>query len=85
MSDLWPDIDPDSDSSNYGSWYEGIKYQDNPENQEQEKVLLFPHMNPRSLIQGDQRALNQLKSDIERSKDKLFFIKHIDAGSIHAK
>ena len=32
VSDLWPDIDPDSDSSFDGSSYEGSKYQDNLDN-----------------------------------------------------
>ena len=34
MSDLWPDIDPDSYSSYDGSSYEEIKYHDNPDYQE---------------------------------------------------
>ena len=37
------------------------------------------------IIRGYQRSLIQLKSDIEKSKDKLFFIKHIAAGSSQAK
>ena len=48
-------------------------------------MLLVPHRNPRRLIWGDQRALIQHKSDIERSKDKLFFIKHVAAGSTQYK
>ena len=34
---------------------------------------------------GDQRSLIQLKSDIEKSKDKIFFINHISAGSAQDK
>ena len=36
VSDLWPDIKPDSDSSDDGSSDEVSKYQDNPDDQEQE-------------------------------------------------
>ena len=64
MSDLWPDIEPDSDSSNEGSGDEGIKDQDNPDDQEQEEVLLVSRRNPMRLIRGDQRALRQIKSEI---------------------
>ena len=34
VSDFWPDIDPDSDSCNDGSSYEGGKDQENPDFQE---------------------------------------------------
>ena len=37
------------------------------------------------LIQGYQRAIRQLISEIESSKENHFFIKHIAAGSIKAK
>ena len=40
---------------------------------------------PSRLRQCDQRALRQLKIDIEKPKDELFFIKHIAAGSTQAK
>ena len=33
VSNLWLDIEPDSDSSNYGSSYEVVKYQENPDYQ----------------------------------------------------
>ena len=33
LSDLWQDVDPDSDSSDDGSSDEGIKYQENPDDQ----------------------------------------------------
>ena len=85
VSDLWPDIYPDSDSSNDRSSDEGIKDQDNPNYQEQEELVLVPHRNSRRLRRGDQRSLIQLKIYIERSKDKLFFIKHMSAGSTHTK
>ena len=85
MSDLWPDIEPDSDSSGGGSSNEGSKEQDNPEDQEQEELILYSHRNPRRLIRGGQRELRQTKSEIESSKDKLFFIKHISAGSTQDK
>ena len=35
VSDFWPDIEPDSDSSVDGSSDEGIKYQENLDGQEQ--------------------------------------------------
>ena len=41
--------------------------------------------NPRSVRRGDQRALRQVKVNIEKSKDRLFFVKHIAAGSAQAK
>ena len=34
---------------------------------------------------GGKRALGQLKSELESSKDKLFFINYIPAGSTQAK
>ena len=55
VSDLWPDIDADSDSSNGGSGDEVIKGQDNPGDQEQEEVVSFTHIIPRRLMWGDQR------------------------------
>ena len=72
VSDLCPYIYIDSDSSNYGSSYKVVKYQDNPDDQEHEEVVLVPRRNPRRLIRGDKRELIHIKSDIERSKDKLF-------------
>ena len=85
VSDFWPDIEPDSESSDGGSSYEGIIYQENAEDQEQEEVVLVPRRNPRRLIQGDKRALRNLKSEIETSKGNLFFINNIAAGSTQAK
>ena len=81
MSDLWTDIELDSDSSYDGSRYEGIKYQENPEDQEKEEVVSVPRRTPMRLILGDQRSLRHLKSEIEKSKDKIIFIKNIAAGS----
>ena len=37
--DLWPDIETDSDSKSDGSSDEGIKYQENPYDKEQEEVV----------------------------------------------
>ena len=85
MSDLCPDIEPDSDSSDYGSSDEVIKYQENTDYNEQEEVILVPLSNPRRLRRGDKKALQLLKSDIENSNDKLFFIKHRTTGSEQAK
>ena len=64
MSDLWPDIEPDSYSSDDGSGGEGIKYQENPYVQENEEVILVPLRKPIRLRRGDQIALSQLKSYI---------------------
>ena len=64
VSNFWPDIESDSDSSNGGSSDEGSKYQENLEDQEQEEVVLFTHKNPRILRQGDQRAPRQIKIEI---------------------
>ena len=69
VSDLCPYIYIDSDSSNYGSSYKVVKYQDNPDDQEHEEVVLVPRRNPRRLRRVDIGAFIQLKSDIERSKD----------------
>ena len=85
MSDLWPDIETDGDSSNNESSYEGRKYQENLDYQEQEEVLLVPRRNPRRVRRDDQRAFIQLKSDIERSKYMLFFIKHMYEGLTQSK
>ena len=84
VSDLGPDIEPDSHSSVDGLSYQGIKYQKNLDNQEHE-VTPDTRSNPIWIIRGDQRALRQLKIEIESSKDKLFFTKHIYVGSTQAK
>ena len=47
-------------------------------------MVLVTCRNPRILRQGDQRALRQLKRKIESSNNKLFFVKHISAGSTQA-
>ena len=84
VSDLCSDIDPASNSIVYGSINEGRKYQEDIDYQEHE-VVSDPFSNPRMLIWGVQRALRQLKSEIESSKDKLFFINHTSAGSTKDK
>ena len=48
-------------------------------------MVTVPCRNPKIPRQGDQRALRQLKNEIESSNDKLFFINHIAAGSTQAK
>ena len=58
---LWPDIYHDSESSVDGSSDEGIKYQDNLADQEQE-VVSAPFSNTRRIRKGYQRALRKLKS-----------------------
>ena len=85
VSYLWPYIEPDSDSSDCVSSNEGSKDKSKSDYQEQKEVVLFPHRNPRKLKQDDQRSLSQLKSNIERSNDKLFFIKHMSTGLTHSK
>ena len=40
---------------------------------------------PRRIRRRDQRALINIKSDIEKSKDKLCFIKHVAVGSAQDK
>ena len=60
VSDLWPDMYPDSDYNYYESSDEGRKYQENPDDQEQEEVVLVPRGNPINLRQSDQRALRHL-------------------------
>ena len=62
MSNLWPDIYPDSESINYGSGDYGIKYQDNPDDQEQEEAVLVTRRKSSRLRLGDQTALRQIKS-----------------------
>ena len=56
VSDLWPDIEPDSDSSDCVSSNEGSKDKSKSDYQEQKEVVLFPHRNPRNLKQDDQRS-----------------------------
>ena len=85
LSDFWIDIEPGSDSSDGGSRNEGSKYQENPDYQEQERVVLVPLRNPRRRRRGDQIALSQIKMDIERSKYKIFSKKHMSAGLTHTK
>ena len=61
VSDLWPDMVTDSDSSVDGSSDEGGKYQKNLDDQEQE-VVSYKHRNTRSIVRGGQRSLRNLKS-----------------------
>ena len=85
VSDLWPEIEPNSDSRDDGASDEGGKYQENPDDQEQEEAVLATFRNPRRLILGDKRALQLLKIYIENSNDKIFFIKNRSTGSAQAK
>ena len=71
-------------SSVDGSSDKVSKYQENLYYQVRE-VVSSPLRNPKRLRRDDQRALKYLKSEIESSKDKLFIIKHISAGSTQAK
>ena len=48
-------------------------------------MALDPHRKPRRLRRGDQRELSQLKRDIEISKDRLFLINQMYAGSTWTK
>ena len=48
-------------------------------------MLSVPRRNLRRLIQVEQRALLQIKSDNKISNDKLFFIKHMPEGSAQNK
>ena len=43
VSDLWLDIEPDIDYSNYGSSNDRNKDQENPDDQEQEYLVLVLH------------------------------------------
>ena len=72
MSDLWQDINPGSDSSDDRSSDERIKYQYNPDDQEQEKVVSVPCRNPRILRCGDQRALQLYKVILKNQKISCF-------------
>ena len=63
VSYLWPYIDPNSDSSFDGSIDEGIKDQENFDDQGKE-VVSSQCTNPIRLRQGDQRSLRQLKSEL---------------------
>ena len=85
MYDLCPDIEPSIESSDGGSSNKVRKYQYNPEDQEHEEAILVTRRNPRRIKWGDQRALRHLKIENESSKDKIFFINHIAAGSKQAK
>ena len=44
-------------------------------------MVSVPLRNPRRLIRGDQITLQQLKIYIEKSKDKVFFIRQKSAES----
>ena len=55
VSGMWPDIYPYSDSTMDFFCDEGIKYLENLNNQEHQKVLSDPHMNSRKLRQCYQR------------------------------
>ena len=57
MSDLWPDIEPCSNSSDDRSSDVVREDQYNPDYQKKEKVVSVPCKNPRRLTRGDQRAL----------------------------
>ena len=79
VSDLWPDIEPDKNSNVDGSSKEQYKMND----KEQEEEISDPHSDPRMLRRSDKIALKKIKSEIVSSKDKLFLIKNISAGSTH--
>ena len=49
VSGLLPDIESEIDFIDGGSSNEGVKYQENLEDKEQEEVLLVPCRNPRRL------------------------------------
>ena len=51
VSGLLPDIESEIDFIDGGSSNEGVKYQENLEDKEQEEVLLVPCRNPRRLRQ----------------------------------
>ena len=72
MSDIWIDIEPDSNSINDESSDEGRKDQQNSDYQEQEEVVLVPHRNSGRIRRVDQISFIHIYSDIERSKDKMF-------------
>ena len=72
MSDLWPDIEPDSESSVDRSSDKGRKYQEDLDDQEKEEVVSSTLRNPRSIRKGDQRELRNLKCEIKISKDNIF-------------
>ena len=55
VSDLCPDLEPNSDSNDDGSSDKVIKDQGNPEDQQQEEVLSVTCRNPRRFGQCDQR------------------------------
>ena len=48
-------------------------------------MVLVSRSNRRTLRKGDQRALRQLKSEIDILKDKFIFIKHTYSGSTQDK
>ena len=48
-------------------------------------MVLVPQRDPGRIRWGYQIVLIQLKSDIERSKDKIFFIKYMSAGWTNTK
>ena len=75
VSDLWPDIYPDSDSRYYVFSDKGSKYQENQYDQEQYEVLLVPHKNPRRLRKGDQIALIQLKVILKDQRISYFSLR----------
>ena len=64
VSDLCPDVYPDSDYSDYGSSEKLSKYHGNPDDQEQEEVVSVTCRNPRSIRRCDQRTISHLKSEI---------------------
>ena len=72
VSDLWLDIHPGSESIVYWSNYEGRKKQENIDYQKHEEVVSTPCRNQRGLRWGEQRALWQIKSEIESSKENIF-------------
>ena len=48
-------------------------------------MVSVSHRNIRRIIRGDQISLRLLKSDIEKSKENIFFINHRASGSTHAE
>ena len=85
VKDLWPNVEPGSDSSDNVSSDKVRKALESLDDKEQEEVVSVLRSNPGRIIRGDQRELIQIKIDIEISNDKLFFIKYMSSGSTHTK
>ena len=80
MSDLCPDIEPDSDSSNDGSINEGGKDQDKPEYQEQKEAVLLQSLTLCEGLERPGRKVKESAASMEKIPSTMGLHKNVDGA-----